>query len=44
MRRFIAFIIMAVTLVAISVLNMPGIRDNMNQGIEFKGGFEILIK
>lgn len=42
MRRLIAFIIMAVTLVAIAVINMPGIQSNMNQGIEFKGGFEIL--
>ena len=42
MRRLIAFLIMAFTLVSIAVLNMPGIKNNMNQGIEFKGGFEIL--
>lgn len=42
MRRLYAFILMALTLLAIAFINLPGIRDNMQQGIEFKGGFEIL--
>jgi SecD/SecF fusion protein len=42
MRRFIAFIILGITLMTMSVINIPSIGDNMNQGIEFKGGFEIL--
>ena len=42
MRRFIAFIILGITLMTMSIINIPSIGDNMNQGIEFKGGFEIL--
>jgi SecD/SecF fusion protein len=42
MRRFIAFIILGITLLTMAVINIPSIGDNMNQGIEFKGGFEIL--
>lgn len=42
MRRLFAFIIMALTLLAIAFINLPSIRDDMQQGIEFKGGFEIL--
>jgi SecD/SecF fusion protein len=42
MRRFIAFIILGITLLTLAAINIPGIGDNMNQGIEFKGGFEIL--
>lgn len=42
MRRLIAFIILGITLLTMAAINIPGIGDNMNQGIEFKGGFEIL--
>lgn len=42
MRRLIAFITLALTLLAIAIINIPSIQDGMNQGIEFKGGFEIL--
>ncbi len=42
MRRLFAFLIMALTLLAIAMINLPSIVGNMNQGIEFKGGFEIL--
>lgn len=42
MRRLYAFIVTALTLIAIAVINLTGIVDNMNLGIEFKGGFEIL--
>lgn len=42
MRRLFAFIVLTVTLLTISIMNIPSISDNMNQGIEFKGGFEIL--
>src|SRR5690554_2740400 len=42
MRRLFAFIVMGITLLSIAFINIPGIRNNMQQGIEFKGGFEIL--
>lgn len=42
MRRFFAFIVLAITILTISIANIPSIAQGMNQGIEFKGGFEIL--
>ncbi len=42
MRRLFAFIVLAISILAFSIANIPSITDNMNQGIEFKGGFEIL--
>ena len=42
MRRLFAFIVLAIAVLTISVINIPTIAQSMNQGIEFKGGFEIL--
>ena len=41
MRKLYAYIVLAVTLVALSLFSLPGIVDGMKTGIEFKGGFEI---
>ncbi len=42
MRRFFAFIVLAIAVLTMSISNISSISENMNQGIEFKGGFEIL--
>lgn len=41
MRKLYAYIVLAVTLVALSLFSLPDIIDGMKTGIEFKGGFEI---
>lgn len=41
MRRIVAFVIFAVTLFTLAVINTPYIVQNANLGVEFKGGYEI---
>jgi SecD/SecF fusion protein len=42
MRRIYAFVVFALTLITLAVINIPFIAKNANLGVEFKGGYEIV--
>ena len=40
MRKLYAYIVAVVTLLVLSIVSMPTIVNEMQTGIEFKGGFD----
>lgn len=44
MRRLIAFISLAVAMLIVAIVGIPTLRNNINAGTEFEGGYDILYK
>ena len=42
MRRIISFVIFAITIITLAIINVPYIVENANLGVEFEGGYEIV--
>lgn len=42
MRRIISFVIFAITIITLAIINVPYIVENATLGVEFEGGYEIV--